>query len=318
MKNKINISSKSITNFVGKWFAPIMRFVMLCAVGYLVIFPLVHMLTSAFKTLDAFKDPMIVWISPEWTLDSVRLALEALNFGKGLRSTLLYEMVSAILQVASCAIAAYGLARFKFKGKKILMALLLLMIIIPEQMIVLPSTVSYSQFDFFGIVTLINKMFGAEIRLNMLDTVFPFWAPSFFGVGLKAGILIYIYIQFFKGLPKELEEAAWIDGAGPYKTFFSIAIPSSTVVIFTVFVFSLIWHWNDYSYAAMYLNENYSLAVILSDIVNNLQQMGYYQSDNTMGIILAACLLFVLPMLIVYILIQKQFIKSIDRVGITG
>lgn len=314
---KTNIrSSKLLTKHVRKMFSSLIRLIMLCAVGYLVIFPLVHMVTSAFKTLDAFKDPTIVWISPEWTLDSVKLALEALDFGKSLRATLIYEMVSAVLQVASCAIAAYGLSRFEFKGKKILTLFLLLMIIIPEQMIVLPSTVSYSQFDFFGIVTLINKLFGTEIRINMLDTVFPFWAPSFFGVGLKSGILIYIYIQFFKGLPKELEEAAWLDGAAPFRTFLSIAIPSSTVVIFTVFVFSLIWHWNDYSYAAMYVNQNYTLAVILSDIVNNLQQMGYY--NNAMGIILAACLLFVLPMLIVYLLIQKQFIKSIDRVGITG
>ena len=142
--------------------------------------------------------------------------------------------------------------------------------------------------------------------------------PSIFGVGLKAGILIYIYMQFFKGLPKELEEAAWIDGAGPYRTFFSIAVPSSTVVIFTVFIFSIIWHWNDYSYAIMYVNENYTTAVKLSDIVTTLQGMGYFNSDVASSIILAACLIFILPVLALYIAVQKKFIKSIDRVGITG
>ena len=125
-------------------------------------------------------------------------------------------------------------------------------------------------------------------------------------------------MQFFKGLPKELEEAAWIDGAGPYKTFLSIALPSSSVVIFTVLVFSVIWHWNDYSYAVMYVNENFTTAVKLSDIVTTLQGMGYYNSDVANGIILAACFIFIFPVLLLYIAVQNKFIKSIDRVGITG
>lgn len=317
LKEKENLltSSKKTTY---KFLIAVARIIMLLAMGYLVIFPLIHMLTTSLKTVADFRNPMVVWIPRSITLLNFKSAIEVLKMKDSLISTLVFEMVSALLEVASCAIAAYGLSRFEFKGKKIYMALLVLMIIIPEQMIVLPSTASYSNFDLFGIFTVINKIFGTEIRVNILDTVLPFWMPSLFGVGLRAGILIYIYIQFFKGLPRELEEAAWIDGAGPIKTFIKIALPSSSVVIFTVFVFSVIWHWNDYSYAAMYVNKNYTLAVILSDIVNNLQQMGTWNTDTMVGVILAACLLFVLPMLILYILIQKQFIKSIDRVGITG
>ena len=76
-------------------------------------------------------------------------------------------------------------------------------------------------------------------------------------------ILIYIYIQFFKGLPRELEEAAWVDGSGPIRTFISIAVPSSGVVIITVVLFSLIWHWNDSTLSGMYLVEDYPIAVML-------------------------------------------------------
>lgn len=314
----IRKSKKSFGYSLTKYGGKIGRIVMLSAIGYLVIFPLIYIISNSLKTPEAFKNPLVVWLTTSVSFNSYKLAFQALDYSKSIVSTVVYEIVSAILEVASCAVAAYGLSRFDFKGKKIFMAFLLLMIIVPEQMIVLPNTVSYSDFSFFGITTVVNKIFGTNIRLNILDTVLPFWMPSIFGVGLKSGILIYIYMQFFKGLPKELEEAAWIDGAGPYKTFLSIALPSSSVVIFTVLVFSVIWHWNDYSYAVMYVNENFTTAVKLSDIVTTLQGMGYYNSDVANGIILAACFIFIFPVLLLYIAVQNKFIKSIDRVGITG
>ena len=316
--NSIRKSKKSFGYSLTKYGGKIGRIVMLSAIGYLVIFPLIYIISNSLKTPEAFKNPLVVWLTTSVSFDSYKLAFQALDYSKSIVSTVVYEIVSAILEVASCAVAAYGLSRFDFKGKKIFMAFLLLMIIVPEQMIVLPNTVSYSDFSFFGITTVVNKILGTNIRLNILDTVLPFWMPSIFGVGLKSGILIYIYMQFFKGLPKELEEAAWIDGAGPYKTFLSIALPSSSVVIFTVLVFSVIWHWNDYSYAVMYVNENFTTTVRLSDIVTTLQGMGYYNSDVANGIILAACFIFIFPVLLLYIAVQNKFIKSIDRVGITG
>lgn len=316
--NSIRKSKKSFGYSLTKYGGKIGRIVMLSAIGYLVIFPLIYIISNSLKTPEAFKNPLVVWLTTSVSFNSYKLAFQALDYSKSIVSTVVYEIVSAILEVASCAVAAYGLSRFDFKSKKIFMAFLLLMIIVPEQMIVLPNTVSYSDFSFFGITTVVNKIFGTNIRLNILDTVLPFWMPSIFGVGLKSGILIYIYMQFFKGLPKELEEAAWIDGAGPYKTFLSIALPSSSVVIFTVLVFSVIWHWNDYSYAVMYVNENFTTAVKLSDIVTTLQGMGYYNSDVANGIILAACFIFIFPVLLLYIAVQNKFIKSIDRVGITG
>lgn len=316
--NSIRKSKKSFGYSLTKYGGKIGRIVMLSAIGYLVIFPLIYIISNSLKTPEAFKNPLVVWLTTSVSFNSYKLAFQALDYSKSIVSTVVYEIVSAVLEVASCAVAAYGLSRFDFKGKKIFMAFLLLMIIVPEQMIVLPNTVSYSDFSFFGITTVVNKIFGTNIRLNILDTVLPFWMPSIFGVGLKSGILIYIYMQFFKGLPKELEEAAWIDGAGPYKTFLSIALPSSSVVIFTVLVFSVIWHWNDYSYAVMYVNENFTTAVKLSDIVTTLQGMGYYNSDVANGIILAACFIFIFPVLLLYIAVQNKFIKSIDRVGITG
>ena len=188
--------------------------------------------------------------------------------------------------------------------------------------VIVPKMLNYSHVDFFGILGIISKLTGKDIRLDITDTPLSFWLPAILGVGLKSGVLIYIYIQFFKGLPRELEEAAWVDGSGPLRTFLSIALPSSSVVIVTVTVFSLIWHWNDFLLSGMYLRDNFPLAVKLTSFETVMYQkymIGISRdTPEGAGVLMAGLLLFVLPMLIFYMIIQRQFIESIDRVGITG
>jgi len=188
--------------------------------------------------------------------------------------------------------------------------------------VLIPRMVNFSKLDFLGILGLFEKLTGLELRPNITNTGWTFWIPSFLGVGLRSGILIFIYIQFFKGLPRELEEAAWVDGAGPIKTFLRIAIPSSGVVILTVSVFSLIWHWNDSLLSSMYMTKDYPLSVMLSQFRVNLLQIYNIEFNSndpqSAAIAMASCVLFVAPMLIFYMIVQHWFIESIDRVGITG
>ena len=200
--------------------------------------------------------------------------------------------------------------------------MLFLTILIPDTMIIIPRVVNNSQLDLFGILALFNKLTGIDLRPNILNTGLTFWLPSLLAAGLRSGILIFIYIQFFKSLPAELEEAAWMDGAGPIRTFCNIAVPSSSVVIITVFIFSVIWHWNDSTLSGMYLLGDYPLALqvtrleaALSDKAGLLFQP---RDPQSMAIVMAACILFIAPMLIMYMILQKWFIESIDRVGITG
>ncbi len=296
-----------------------LRHVFLISIAYVLLYPLFFMLSTSIKGTADFTNPSVVWLPHAISAEGFRLAIDCLNYGVAALSTVKYEIVSALLEVASCALAAYGLARYRFRGKKILMVMLILTILVPEQMTIVPKVVNYSQLDFLGIIGLINRLFGTQIRINILNTGLCFWLPSLFGVGLRSGVMIYIYIQFFKGLPKELEEAAWIDGATPLKTFLRIVIPSSTVVIFTVTIFSVIWHYNDYYLAVMYINRDYPLAVGLTQIQSILTTRGYWDIFGiSMSATMAACVLFVAPMLILYILLQRKFIQSIDKIGITG
>ncbi len=300
----------------------LLRYVVLIAIGYIILYPLFYMISSAIRTRDSFYDPSIIWITSDVTLENFEYAWHVMKYGSAIWSTILYEIVSAGIQIISCSLCAYGMARFEFKEKRVLTFFMFLLILVPTQMMMLPIFMNYSKLDFLGLLGVINDLTGIDLRPNVLNSVWTFWLPAVLGVGIRSGIIIYIYTQFFKGLPKELEEAAWIDGAGPLKTYIRIALPSSSVVITTVTVFSLIWHWNDYQLASMYLYaEKWPLAVKLSEItsaeaIGTLRLSG--DDPLRIAIMMAGCFMFIIPILIVYLILQKKFVKSIDRVGITG
>lgn len=307
-------------------FASVMRYVVLITIGYIILYPLFYMVSSSIRTRNSFLDPSIVWITSDVTFEHYKAATQLLKFGSSLVNTIVFELIAAMIQIVSCSVAAYGLARFEFKEKKLLTFFMFLLILVPSQMMMLPIVTTYTKLDLFGILGLIGDLTGIDIRPNIMNTVWTFYLPALFGVGIRAGIIIYIYIQFFKGLPKELEEAAWIDGAGPIKTYVRIALPSSGVVIMTVTVFSVIWHWNDYYLSNMYLYaDKWPLAVRLDQIT---QPEGVMKAllrvefgplnPETIAVVMAACVMFIIPVLIMYMILQKQFVKSIDRVGITG
>ena len=296
----------------------IFRMVLLISIGYLVLYPVIYMITSSVKPPSGYLDPSIVFVPKVTTTEYYQLANKTIDYLNSLKSTVIYELVSAALGIMVCAFISYGLARFEFKGKGIFNFLLILSILVPTQMTIIPTMMNYSQLDFLGILGLFNKLTGIDLRVNILNTPLTFYLPSILGVGLRSGIIIYIYIQFFKGLPKELEEAAWIDGAGLFRTFFSIAMPSSSVVFTTVSIFSLVWHWNEYYQPIMYLAENFPLAVKIYDIDNLLTVQRVYDGYPAISTKCAACFMFIIPVLVVYLIMQRKFVQSIDRVGITG
>lgn len=331
MKNLIEKFSETIVqsqlldkrnkNAIAKVAFVILRLLILLAIGYILIYPLFQMIVTSVKDKDAFFNAARVWLPSGFNIKfNYSMAIDALDYWQGIKSTLIYPITAAFLEVITCAITAYGFARFRFKYKGFFTACLFLTILIPETMIIIPRVVNYSKLDFLGIFGLISKVINIDIRPNIVGTGLAFWLPSLFAMGLRSGILIYIYNQFFKSLPYELEEAAWVDGAGPIRTFVSIAVPSSSVVFTTVIVLSVIWHWNDTLLSSLYLFEGFPLSVNLQRITTTLSSMGYFTDQNVeaQAILMAACVLFILPPLILYMFLQRKFIESIDRVGITG
>ncbi|MEE1197744.1 MAG: carbohydrate ABC transporter permease [Acutalibacteraceae bacterium] len=320
---KSKLISRKTKEGVTKFVVGIIRWVFLLSISYILLYPMLYMLSSAFRAPEDFIDPTVVWVSKNFSVKNFVIAFKALDYLKTFWSTFKIEIVSAFIEIVMCSITAYGLARFDFKEKKLLMGMLIATILIPTQMIMVPLMVNMRYLDVFGILGAISKLVGTELRPNLLNTPWAFYLPSIFAVGLKAGLFTYMYVQFFKGLPKELEEAASIDGAGPVKTFLTIVVPSSGTIFLTVTIFSIIWHWNDTYLSSLFLSGDYPLSVQLSRIFTILGagidgvRYGQY-NRSTIGIVMAACLLVILPMLIMYCILQKRFIKSIDRVGIVG
>lgn len=314
-KHKFLVKSSSLLGLL-------LKYLFLISISYVVLYPVFSAFATAVKTTDAFYDPSLYWLPKYTTLENFKTAFNVMQYPSALWKTVSMNSVSAALEIISCAIVAYGFARFEFKFKKLFTFLLMATIVVPTQIYIVSMVVNFKSFDVLGIFGFINQLTGIDLRVNLLNTNFTFYLPSIFAMGLRSGILIYIYIQFFSGLPKELEEAASIDGCGPFKTFWKIAVPSSSVVFLTVSVFAIIWHWNDYYLSTMYISSDYPLAVRLANIAETLKINNPFVGGNAQVMIrstsMAACLLFITPMLVGYLCIQNKFVKSIDRVGITG
>ena len=143
----------------------VFRFALLIAIGYIVIYPVIYMISSSVKTPAAFSDPSIIYIPKKITFEYYSIAVKALDYVNSLLSTLKYELVSAVIEILICSFIAYGLARFDFKGKRFLNFVLILTILVPAQMIIIPMMTNYSQLDILGIFGLLNKLTGISDRI---------------------------------------------------------------------------------------------------------------------------------------------------------
>ena len=301
MTSKAGYSSTLLRRKASAAIIYLARLLILTIVGYIVLYPFFYMLVTAIKDTDAMLDVEHIWIPVTYSLKSFKEIFELLNFGTALKQTFLVQILSAAIETFVCAFVAYGFARFKFKGKPICTFFLILSLLVPIQMYSLSMSVNYR-------------------NLHLFNTPFVYWLPSLLGVGIRSGMMIFIYQQFFVNLPKELEDAAYIDGAGPVRTYFSIALPSSSVVLVTVSVLSFVWHWNEYYLASLtFLSDSAPLAMVLSFLKVYLKQVGIYEGwPEYASLVSAACLMYVIIPLILYMIFQRKFVRSIDRVGITG
>ena len=319
----MDININKAKSFSVKIIANLARYTFFIAFGFILLYPILFMVSRAFRDVSSMLDPTVVWVPPKVYLGHFKLAIKVLDIPNSVLNTVIYEIVAALIQFCSCAVAAYGLSRFKFRGRGLITGAMILTILVPSIMIITPSYVNFSQLDFLGIGGFISKIVGTDIRPNIIDTPLVFYLPSLLGVGLKGGLSVYIFSQFYKGLPKELEEAAAIDGAGPWKTFLSIVVPSSGAAAITVLLFSVVWHWNDYYLSSMYLSEAKTVSVNLLNLAENtLTAYGGIDSSKVGllagPVITAGCLLYILPMVIYYLILQKRFIASVATSGIVG
>jgi len=175
------------------------------------------------------------------------------------------------------------------------------------------------QFRYFDIFGLFNGLLGDSICL--VDTNWAMYIPAFFCNGIRAGLFIYLFRQFFRGLPKELEDAAYLDGCGPFKTFVSVMVPNAASSFLTVFIFSIVWYWNDYYVSSMYFTDGNTISLKINGVASIISMYLHNEIRNAADFVVwmeAGCLLAIAPIVIMYVFLQKYFTEGIERAGLAN
>ena len=296
----------------------IFRALLLFGLCFVILYPILYMLSMWFRPTEEIYDPSVIWIPKSLVLDNIKSALHYMDYWNVARNSLLINLVSSLFQVATCAVTGYGFARFQFKGKNILFTLALFTIIVPSQLTIIPLSRNFAFFDFFGIGSL-TGLFGKELTINLLDTPFTFYLPAIFGAGIRSGLFIFMFRQFFRGMPKELEDAGAIDGCGFFRNFISIMLPNATSIALTAIILSVVWYWNDYYYASMYIPNYGTVSLALTSLSSVFSLDNTVSSPyDTVTLMQAGAILALTPLLVMYIVHQRFFVQGVERSGIVG
>ena len=304
-----------------KWLGAIARYVILILLAYQLLYPVLYMISASVKAPIDSYDPGIIWIPKHFSATGFTDAFKTMKYLDALVRSLGIGLGCALLDVASCALAGYGFARYKFPLKNVFFVCVILTLIVPTQTIILPYYMNMRYFDPLGMMTLFSKITGSETMINLIGNNLAFFIPSALGAGIRSGLYIYIFRQFFEGMSAALEESAYVDGSGPLRTFTHIMLPNAKNAIITVFLFSFVWHFNDYYLSKQLMGTSErTLIVALSSLRMDLAAVigGQTEFDpiRVQTRIQAGCLLVILPMFLLYIVSQRKLADSIEHIGI--
>lgn len=311
-----------------RWLGSFLRLLLIICLSYLILAPILQNIVVAFTHPDDLGMATSVWVPQNVSTQNWHVASLMINYAQALPYTFLHTSIMVILQTVCTMLAGYSFARFKFRFRSVLFAFVVFTIIVPPQVFMMPQYLFFRSFDIFGIITAITGK-----PLNLLGSTASLYVMSAVGMGLKSGLYVYIFRQTFRGLPKELEEAAYIDGAGFLRTFTSIVLPAAQAGILTVVVLSFVWNWNDSYSTNLFDNNNIrhlmlaygkaissvdeALASISSKVpltYSFLLKSPVYEA----AIAKTASMLVFLPLVVLYLFIQRKFVQGVERSGITG
>lgn len=296
-----------------KWIWPLFRFVLLLGLSYVILFPFMQKISMMFMSPADLQNPT-VWMVPQApTLDNIRRVIQYGGYVPAFFNSLLISTICAVLQTFVCCLVGYGFAKFKFRGRTFFFLMAVLTIVIPPQTISLSLYMKFRYFDIYGILNFLGLG-----KAKLVETVLPSTLLSMTGLGLKNGLFIFVMRQFFKGIPPELNEAAWIDGCNPIKAFFSIIFPVAQPMLVSVFLLSFAWQWTDTFYSGLF---NRSMAVLPS-ILTNVTAISSEAilTGTKMSSVMqnTAVIMTIAPLFIFYLIFQKRLIQGIERSGIVG
>jgi multiple sugar transport system permease protein len=294
------------------------RAVLILGLSFLILQPLLNKLSVSFMEERDLYDPTIIVVPRHFTLNNYKIVTYLLDFWKVLGHTLGLSLLASILQVACCTLVGYGFARFKFPLKKFWFACVILVIVVPPQTIISSLYLNFRFFDVFGIIKAIT---GSTI--NLQNSIIPYILLCMTGMGLKSGLYIFLIRQYFRGIPKELEEAAYVDGCGNLQTFIRIMLPDATPILTSCLLFAFVWQWTDSFYARIFLKGTTLLATELPTITSRLTEYivsttgsGKASTAYGLAMISTGMIMTIIPLLLIYVIAQKGFVESLSQTGL--
>jgi multiple sugar transport system permease protein len=268
----------------------VIKHILLIATGFLMIYPLLWMLVSSFRPTDEiFRDTSL--IPKGITLANYTYGWSALNqpFGHYLINSAIVVLGCIIGNVVSCSLAAYAFARLKFTGRTILFAVMLVTIMIPYHVVLVPQYILFQQFGW-------------------VNTFLPLIVPKLLATD---AFFVFLMVQFIRGLPKELDEAARIDGCGHFNTFFRIILPLMVPAVATTAIFTFIWMWNDFLSSLIYLIDPsmYTVPLALRAFLDS-------SGSSNWGAMFAMSIVSLIPVFLAFLFGQRFLIRGIATTGI--
>ncbi|HEY8420286.1 MAG TPA: carbohydrate ABC transporter permease [Thermoclostridium sp.] len=293
----------------------IFRTVIITGMSYIILGPVINIVSNSFFSGSDIYNPSVFMVPLNPTLENYRRAFARLDYWNTLGYTFFYIVSITMMQILICSMVGYGFARFDFPFKKILFGCVIVTIVLPAHVIMLPLYQHFRNWDILGIIEAVTGDMG-----NLLSGETPMYLMTLFGTGLRSGLFIYIFRQFFRGLPKEIEEAALIDGAGPWYTYFGIMLVNAMPAVITVAVFSLVWQYNDMFYARLFsMPASHILTFRLSTLQATVEFADQVKDPLISQLaVYAGITLVLLPILVIYFMLQKYFVEGIERSGIVG
>ena len=310
----------------------VLRFILMLGISFVIIYPFVARIAGSFMTYDDVIDSTVALIPKNPTIELYKAVIADNHYFEALLNTALISLICAAIQTLISCWIGYGIAKFKFKGNKLIMALVVFTMIIPHNALSLSMNMHFTQFDLFSIISWGNKGLFETIlgnKLSLTNSFTPYILMSLGGLAFKNGLYIYLMRQFFKGVPDELEESAYVDGSGVFRTFFQIILPLSIPMMITIFLFSFSWQWTDEFYASIFLpamegadNKVY----MMPDVYQLVYKMPIVKAREGMAGITVyknviqntAGMMIIMPLIIMYLFCQKYLVQGIERSGLVG
>lgn len=293
---------KKTVKLIGSSF----RYFILIGLSFLIIYPLIITLLISLMQSSDIYDMAIRFIPKSPSLDNFKVAAIFLDYGKTLGESLLLNVTLCVIEIVACLFIAYGFARFKFPFHNLLFGCVIATLLIPYSIYFAPLYFQLQDYGPFG--------------WNLLSTPLPMFLLSATGVGLKDGLIIYIMRQSFKGYPKELEEAAAVDGAGTLRVFVNIMLPGAMAVAFTCFMFIFVWKWTDPTYSEVFFPDTEFIWTKLATIDHKFEVTAALRNDRYYRAILknASVVLFITPLVVLFMFTKRFLVESIETTGLVG